>query len=80
LIAATVEQTPAREAVVQAQLEALPGGGKWVVLLALESVDGRYRVRAQALSKEGQPPRTDVWTYDADSGLRAEPKTTQEDA
>lgn len=81
LIAVAVpEQSPAREAALQAQRERLPGGGKWVVLLAMESVDGRYLARAQALAKEGQPPRMDVWTYDADSGLRAEAKTTQEDA
>ena len=81
LIAAAIpEQSLAREAALQAQFERLPGGGKWVVLLALESVDGRYCARAQALVKEGQPPRMDVWTYDADSGLRAESKTTQEDA
>lgn len=77
--AAATEQSPAREVAIQAQLEKLPGGGKWVVLLALESVDGRHIARAQASEKEGQPPRMDVWTYDANSGLRTEQKTTEED-
>lgn len=79
IAAAATEQSPAREAAKQAQLETLPGGGKWVVLLALESVAGRCLARAQAVAKEGQPPRIDVWTYDADSGLRTEKKTTEED-
>lgn len=74
LIAAAIpEQSTVRKATLQAQLERLPGGGKWVVLLAMEGVDGRYLARAQAFAKEGQPPRMDMWAYDADSGLRAEP-------
>jgi CRISPR-associated endonuclease/helicase Cas3 len=74
------ESSPARQAALQAQLDGLPGGGKWVVLLAFENRGGQYVAPAQAMVREGKPPRVEQWTYDADSGLRAEIKTTKEEA
>ena len=79
LIAASApDQNTAKEAARLAQLEALPGGGKWVVLLSLEQVDGKWRAGAQSLVKAGQPPSTGVWSYDAEYGLRAEQQTAEE--
>lgn len=78
IAAAATERSPARLAVLQAELERLPGGGEWVVLLALESVDGRHIGRAEALARGGQPPLSNVWVYDAESGLRTEQTTTED--
>lgn len=69
----------ARLAIWQAQLEHLPGGGKWVVLLALEPKAGRYQARATGLAKRGEAPRETVWVYDTTAGLRAAAATEQED-
>ena len=70
LIAAAIpEQSPTRGAALKAQLESLPGGGKWVVLLALENRGARYLARAQGMANEGQPPRMDLWRYDRKVGL-----------
>lgn len=78
IAAAVAERSPERNAALHAHIEALPGGGKWVVLLAMESVDGKYLAGAQALPKENEPSRTTVWTYSADSGLRVAQTTTEE--
>lgn len=74
---AAAQASPAREAAQQAQREQLPGGGEWVVLLPFDAVEGRYLAQAQAAAKQGQPPRTTVWTYDAQSGLRVHGTTDQ---
>lgn len=78
IAAAVREQSPARMAALQAQLERLPGGGKWVILLALESVDGRHVARAEALATGDQPPLLHLWAYDAESGLRLEQTAAEE--
>ena len=80
IAAAMPEPSPGREAARQALLERLPGGGKWVVLLVLENRDGTYFAQAQAVVKEGQAPRLDLWFYDANFGLRAKPNTNKEEA
>ncbi len=72
LIAEAVPPTSAaRQAALQSQLEQLPGGGKWVVLLALESRSGRYLARAAGPAKQSDTLRETVWIYDKTAGLRA---------
>ncbi|MEO8298967.1 MAG: CRISPR-associated helicase Cas3' [Burkholderiales bacterium] len=70
LIAAEAPTTPAREAELARQRELLPGGGKWVVFLAFDDMDGQFIAQAQMLAREGQPPVARTWVYDANSGLR----------
>ncbi len=73
LIASAVPpSSPARAAAVDAALEAMPGGGKWVVMLALDDSTGIPLVRAQAATKDDSPSKITVWRYDAAMGLRAE--------
>lgn len=56
----------------QRQRDSLPGGGQWVVLLALESENGQFVGQAQAAVQAGQAPRALKWIYDTQFGLRAE--------
>lgn len=78
LIAEAVEPlSAARQAALQAQLERLPGGGKWVVLLALEEFAGGHRARALGAARPGGSAREASWIYDKAAGLRA--AATQED-
>jgi CRISPR-associated endonuclease/helicase Cas3 len=70
--------SPARAAALQAVLEQMPGGGQWLVLLALDEQDGRHLGQACATAKGDLPPPVTTWRYDAAMGLRAEPTATPE--
>lgn len=70
--------SPARAAALQAVLEQMPGGGQWLVLLALDEQDGRHLGQACAMAKGDLPPPVTTWRYDAAMGLRAEPTATPE--
>ncbi|MBN8492951.1 MAG: CRISPR-associated helicase Cas3' [Burkholderiales bacterium] len=73
LIASAVPpSSPVRAAAVEAALEAMPGGGKWVVMLALDESTGIPLVQAQAATKDDSPAKITVWRYDTAMGLRAE--------
>ena len=70
LIAAAVPETSStRIDAVRDQLERLPGGGKWVVLLPLELVEGRYIGSTQTAASKGASSRVITWMYDAAIGL-----------
>lgn len=69
LIASTPAETdPARQAEIEAVAESLPGGGRWVVLLPLEAIGGKFTGNAVAANaRDGEVIRQ--WRYDARSGL-----------
>lgn len=72
LISGTAPQATAeREAELQAVRERLPGGGKWVTLLPLELVDGRYVGTALRPTSDGVS-NLFHWIYNASSGLLQE--------
>lgn len=79
IASADVEEGSEQDAIVQAQLTQLPGGGRWVVLLAFEEKNGKHTARARRSTKEHQLPKVDVWTYDAAAGLRVELKESREE-
>lgn len=71
LIADTAQpSTPPRQAALDAAREALPGGGKWVVLLPLEEVDGVFEATGISSTKDGGE-RITRWRYSAAAGLGA---------
>lgn len=70
---AAEESTPERTLARKNLTEQLPGGGKWVVVLGLDSRDGWFEGTALA-GKAGQAQNQNplVWTYDSRRGLRRE--------
>jgi CRISPR-associated endonuclease/helicase Cas3 len=68
---AAEESVPERASARQNLNEQLPGGGKWVVVLGLDSKDGVFQGAARA-GKAGQAQKPQVWTYDSRRGLRRE--------
>ena len=80
LIAGAVPpSSSARAAAVDAALEQMPGGGKWVVLLGLDESTGVPLTRAHTAAKGTSPPIITAWRYDAATGLRAELAVSSED-
>jgi CRISPR-associated endonuclease/helicase Cas3 len=71
LIADTAQPTTLpRQAALDATREAFPGGGKWVVLLPLEEVDGVFNAVGTSAAKDGSE-RITRWRYSAAAGLAA---------
>ncbi|WP_066336641.1 CRISPR-associated helicase/endonuclease Cas3 [Azohydromonas lata] len=65
--------SPKRLAALNAAKESLPGKGRWVVVLPLELVNGRWVGQALgAPPNEKQPGRLRTWRYDEQMGLLAE--------
>lgn len=62
----------ARQVALTAARASMPGGGKWVVLLALEAREGRFVADALTLAGSRQSPRRLRWGYDARTGLVAD--------
>ena len=62
----------ARQVALTAARASMPGGGKWVVLLALEAREGRFVADALTLAGSRQSPRRLRWVYDARTGLVAD--------
>ncbi|MCX2865659.1 CRISPR-associated helicase Cas3' [Paucibacter sp. PLA-PC-4] len=60
--------SPARQTALQAQLERLPGGGQWVVLLALEPEGGRFTAQARSNRSDGES-KVETWSYSDVIGL-----------
>lgn len=73
LLAARKEESdPAREALVQQCLQALPGKGKWSVLLVLHQENGRWTGQAWKPAAQNRPPQAGRWCYDPQFGLMEE--------
>lgn len=71
-IAATASgQTPERQREIDRILGALPGRGKWSVLLPLEKTDGHWQGHALAAPQGDSPPRETCWRYSDQFGLMA---------
>lgn len=70
--------SPQCQAVINSQLEMLPGGGKWIVLLPLECVDGTHQASGLSLGRDGTE-RITQWQYSRDAGLTAMANNTKED-
>lgn len=61
-----------RATALQAVKDRLPGGGKWVVLLPLESGTEGFAGAAIALDKQSGAPAVSTWRYDVERGLLRE--------
>lgn len=71
LIAGTAKpSSPQRQAALDAVREALPGGGKWVVLLPFDEVDGVFEATGISSTKDGSE-RITRWRYSRSAGLAA---------
>ena len=65
---AVQDSNPLRAALIQAEKDKLPGGGRWVVMLCMEQVGGRFSAAAVSRDKYGAMNQS-VWRYDRDEGL-----------
>jgi CRISPR-associated endonuclease/helicase Cas3 len=63
----------AREAALAAAREALPGGGKWVVLLPLERIGDEFVGTATSVDRQGLAMATQ-WVYSSGAGLHRLPQ------
>lgn len=72
LIGQAVEESVLERALARKNLnEQLPGGGKWLVVLGLDSKGGLFEGSALA-GKAAQAQDPLIWTYDSHRGLRRE--------
>ena len=65
---AVPDADPLREALIQAQKEQLPGGGRWVVLLCLAQAGERYRAATVSVDNKGTVHQA-MWRYGREEGL-----------
>lgn len=79
LIAGAAEPTSLqRRAAIKVQLESLPGGGKGVVLLPFDTIEGNHFALGCSQDRHGSE-RITRWQYSREAGLTATADNAQED-
>ena len=78
IAAAAPPASPPRRAAIEAQLELLPGGGKWVVMLPLDEIGEKHLASGVSIDKVGTE-RVTRWQYSREAGLTVAVNNTQED-
>jgi CRISPR-associated endonuclease/helicase Cas3 len=80
LIARAVEpESPARKAAIEAAREALPGQGRWSVLLPLDETPNGCVAQAWAAPRAGHEEQLVLWCYDRLTGLRPNHTTVNQE-
>lgn len=67
-------ETPEREAVIRMTEEALPGKGKWSVIVPLSQTPRGWIGQAWTIKDDRRGERMLEWQYDAEVGLRQTPR------